>query len=399
MKKIIELIKQNRFYSIMLVLNTAVTITYIMITVLLSALTIGNFGSEPNRSRSYHIEHFNVKNGEKINVFWGANKKFVQEVFRDIKEIDFYSIVILQGTSGRFVKENNVNKSLNQITADQNIFKLYKYDFVEGAPFTKEDIESANKVIVISKSAAFKLFGKSEGVLGKYVKSSTDRNDYKVVGVIENPSAIFERSYTEVIMPLDINNDYAIKTNAITGRCSVRSVIKKGSTEADVDESINAAIVDFGKKYFKKEGQVVTVTKYGSNLPLSIPTVFVCVFLLIPVINGLGNSSSYIANRLSEIAIRRAYGATNKEIIGLILFENIAMSITGALIGLVASYPLVLKILNLLYARETVAIPVDVIFNYQLYLILVIVLVIFNLFTIYLPLRKVLKSQISDLIK
>lgn len=138
---------------------------------------------------------------------------------------------------------------------------------------------------------------------------------------------------------------------------------------------------------------------YDNSMPIYIPLFFIFVFLLIPILNGLGLSSSYIADRSSEIAIRKAYGAGDRDIIGLVLVENIAMSVVGALLGLLISYPVVVKAFSLLFVGKSVTIPIDMIFSYKLYIILVVALLIFNLLSIYVPLRRISKLNISDIIK
>lgn len=397
MMKILELIRQNRFYSVMLIISTTITIAYVMIAVILTLLMTGDFGTEPNRTRTYNYNFFVEKNGDKSVKHYGANRAFIHEVFKDIRELDLHSIRSVQAPIMGFVKDNGESEDLSPIISDEKIFDIYKYKFIEGAPFTKEDVELNNKVAVISESAAFKLLGKNRDVVGSYISPRRDKDNYKIVGLIENTNAILENSYVDVVMPLSGN--YSSRGELIKGDCSVVAVVKDEYRLQQADISINKAMATYMNKYKSGDNHTVTTYMYEQGLPIFIPTIFVFIFLLIPAINGLGFSSSYISSRVSEIAIRKAYGASNKDVIGLILLENIAISVIGAIMGLVIAYPTTLTILKLMCAGKNAVIPVELIFDYKQYLILAISLLIFNLFSVYIPLRRVSKRQISDIIK
>lgn len=398
MKSILELIRQNRFYATMLVINSTITITYVVIVLMMTMLVSGNCGSEPNRSRQEIYFNMTKKMGDKSVVIRGFNRRFAQEILSGIEELDFYSIKLVPNYGKGFVAEGRGIKLFKTHISDENIFRVFKYDFIEGAPYTKDDIESGNRVAVISKSTAYKLLGRNSDVVGSYIQPYDEKNSYKVVGLIDDPSAIFNDSYCDVILPLLYN--YGVKDNPYDGQCNFTILLKDGYTFEQADRSINLAIEKYVNKH--SAGQDLSYETFlyrGDVLPIAIPILSIFIFLLIPAINSLGISSSYISSRLSEIAIRKVYGAKNRDIIGLILGENLAISLIGAMCGLLISYPAVLIAFKLLNYRQTVYIPSDVILDYKLYLLIIFALITFNLFSIYFPLRRVSKQQISDIIK
>ncbi len=65
-------------------------------------------------------------------------------------------------------------------------------------------------------------------------------------------------------------------------------------------------------------------------------------FLFIPALNLSGMISSRMDSRLDEIGIRKAYGATNGEIITQVLWENLLLTFAGAIIGLTLSYLIII---------------------------------------------------------
>ncbi len=399
MKKIIELIKQNSFYSSMLVLGSTITLIYIVTVMLMSMAADGNYSTEPYRTKSYQYPGFfeTKQEGGKSEVI-RLSQRAIRTILKDIEGIDFYVISdILLGLSSRDYQITEFEYvDLHTNITDENIFKLFNYTFTEGYPYTKKDMESGERVAVISKTAAFKLLGKSEGVVGKYIEDAYNHERYKVVGVIEDPNAIFTKSYAHVTLSLPDDNII----NNISGRSYFTVLRKDGYKQEEITKEINESIKQYLRKYSNNKEHSVTTKYYDeTTVRIMIPIIFIFIFLLIPAINSMGISSSYIASRQSEIAIRKSYGARDRDIIALILKDNMIISAIGTIIGIPAAYFISSLSFKLLYMGETVAIPKDIIFNYRLYILIAVSLFIFNLFSVYFPLRKIAKRQIADLIK
>lgn len=64
--------------------------------------------------------------------------------------------------------------------------------------------------------------------------------------------------------------------------------------------------------------------------------------LFIPAMNLSGMMSSRMDERLSELGVRKTYGATNMRLIGQVLWENLLLTCIGGLLGLLISYLIVL---------------------------------------------------------
>lgn len=61
-----------------------------------------------------------------------------------------------------------------------------------------------------------------------------------------------------------------------------------------------------------------------------------------PAVNLTGFSLSRMRKRMSEIGIRKAFGAKRHVILFQVLYENMLTSLIGGLLGLILSYPMVL---------------------------------------------------------
>ncbi|MCD7932155.1 MAG: ABC transporter permease [Tannerellaceae bacterium] len=97
----------------------------------------------------------------------------------------------------------NTSNSDNFIPAtvrstDASFWYIYSFTFVEGAPFTKETVESGLQEAVISESMAQKLF-RGENVLGQTFEIY--EIPYRVIGIFKDVSAVFTAAYADVWVP------------------------------------------------------------------------------------------------------------------------------------------------------------------------------------------------------
>lgn len=70
--------------------------------------------------------------------------------------------------------------------------------------------------------------------------------------------------------------------------------------------------------------------------------------MLVPAVNLSGLTSSRMQERISEMSIRKAFGATKGTLGHQMLTENLLMTLLGGIAGLTASFIVVYFIRNLL---------------------------------------------------
>ena len=74
-----------------------------------------------------------------------------------------------------------------------------------------------------------------------------------------------------------------------------------------------------------------------SRVYLSYGVVFF-ILLLVPALNLSSITFSRMRKRVAELGVRRAFGATKRDIVSQVLFENLALTLAGGLLGLVLSF-------------------------------------------------------------
>lgn len=411
MKKIIELIKQNKFYSLMMILSTAITVTYVMATFLVSTLGVGDISPENNRSRSTWLYNYTTKNGE-IFSMGGLREWVCNELYDSLECVDKYFLYSWYSTNNKEMQDyNNEIIEVNLKAANQDIFNLYGYEFLEGRAFTSEDVESRNRVAVLSELGAYRILGKNRGVLGE--RFTVQGVEYEVIGLTKNTSYMLKNSqinsFYEILIPGYDDPIYG----EVRGYYVPYLQLKNGYSFDDLDEELNARIREFNSKYALQEDAIGLSERVDMNqtdedvMLLSFVIGFMCLmFILIPSINGLSLSQSYLSHRLPEIAVRKAYGATNRQLVWSLVWDNVWVTSIGALLGLVLAYFVSGLLMGYIAggaASEVYSsvafIPSELYFDFKLYLIAILTNIVFNVCAIYLPARKAVKQPISTIIK
>jgi putative ABC transport system permease protein len=167
----------------------------------------------------------------------------------------------------------------------------------------------------------------------------------------------------------DLNSSVFIPTSAAEaltkGRTNILQVFVQTKPGADIDK----AITQVNKKLTKDHGgaQDFTVLKHDqllgvSNKLVDSATGFISAIAAISLlVGGIGIMNILlvsVSERTHEIGIRKAIGATNRQILNQFLAEGLLLSIGGGIIGIIVSY--LINLLLRLYSgwKPVISVPV-----------------------------------------
>jgi len=226
---------------------------------------------------------------------------------------------------------------------DGQFWKVFKFNFVEGGPYTDENERNADFVAVINDSTRRKFFG-NESALGKSIK--IDNRAFQVVGVVEDVPLLRFTVFSDVWMPLSTASSNAYKQNLVVGMCwatilapspeslaEVRSEFRSMMDQVEFPDprSVNH-IVAHPESLFEAISRVF----FGGQLFVGLLATMV-LFMLLPTINLVNINVSRIRERMSEIGIRRAFGASSLDLVTQFLMENLVLTLAGGTIGWLGS--------------------------------------------------------------
>ena len=79
----------------------------------------------------------------------------------------------------------------------------------------------------------------------------------------------------------------------------------------------------------------------------------ILILLIVPAINLSSMTLSRMRRRMAEIGVRRAFGATEGELMTQVLVENLLVTLVGGLVGLLLSYGATFLLNGFLFGNST----------------------------------------------
>ncbi len=220
--------------------------------------------------------------------------------------------------------------------ASDYIQAIFNLSLSGGTFFTNDDILSRSQVAVIGSKVREELFGASDPI-GQIVKIK-NRN-FRVVGVMPKKGQVSFFNFDEtVVVPYTTAQDYlfGIKYfNRLVVEADDEANIQQ--TVVDITNTLRAShgITDPTKDDFSIETQADLVKTLGTIT--SVLTMFLTAVAAISlVVGGVGIMNIMLVSvteRTKEIGLRKALGATNKDILSQFLAEAVLLTGTGGLIG------------------------------------------------------------------
>jgi putative ABC transport system permease protein len=232
----------------------------------------------------------------------------------------------------------NNNKTAGYQGSTANIFTLRNLTLSKGYPFSKADVDSGNHVAVIGPKLATKLFGEYVSPLNKSIRIKNI--SFRVVGVLEDggtglggvdqgnlvvmPITVAQKEllgisyYNMVIVGADAQYEAKFVKSRIT------SVLRQ-----------NHGITDPSKDDFDIQTQEDILSILGTIT--SVLTLFLAAIASISlIVGGIGIMNIMlvaVTERTREIGLRKAVGATDRDILQQFLIESVLLTLIGGMIG------------------------------------------------------------------
>ena len=352
-----NLIKQEKLFSSLYIIGTGLSITVVMVLSIVYYIRIANIYPETNRDRMLIVKNAMEEspNGD-ISV---SNLSYhtIETCFLSLHDTEAVS-ALYDPWKKHFVQPPGSKEQLPATVkyVDTNFWHVFAFRFLQGTPFTEADFQSGIRTAVISESMSKRLFGTVDAV-GQYV--SLNFMPYRVCGVVKDASFVTETTFAQLWIPYTVNPGHK-SSFAEGGTLGNFGVYILASSAGDMEKIRNEALDNVRKlnstlpdqielkllgqpdRHWEStfrlySNQVLDFTKIGWQHSL----IFL-ILLLIPGISLSAMTDSRMERRLSEMGIRRAFGAPVKTLMGQIFTENFLFTLLGGLAGLIFSYILIL---------------------------------------------------------
>ncbi len=270
--------------------------------------------------------------------------KFDEKDITSLQKIKSALFVVPVSTKTVNVRAGASSETSDIFMSTADIFPTRNLEVQSGKIFTKSDLENRNKVAVIGPKIAEKLFGESAVALGKTIQIESQR--FLVLGVLKSKGGggfggpdFDSFIYLPHKSALTFNPDKKFLAFYIKAE-SPQSIpqIK--------EEAKTVLLRRYKEDDFSITEQTEILNAVGSIFAV-LNLVLISIAAISLIVGGIGIMNIMyvsVTERIKEIGIRRAVGATEKDILYQFLAESVILSLTGGVLGLLLSFFIVLLV-------------------------------------------------------
>ena len=274
-----------------------------------------------------------------IRTGWGgAGTLKVEDAEAIRREVPGVTAVSEEVVSTTQVAAGNQNWFTRIFGESAQYFDIRQWPLAEGAPFTDQDVRSANKVCVIGRTTATQIYG-SDDPLGQILRIKNV--PFTVIGIL-TPKGLSAQGTDQddvVIMP------YTSAMKRVTGGTTLRNINVQVGNAGELAAAQQQIIALLRQRHNIREGRDddFTVRNQQEIAEAATATADVMKGLLGAiagvslVVGGIGIMNIMLVSvteRTREIGVRLAVGAHGRDILTQFLIEAVSLSAVGGVIGI-----------------------------------------------------------------
>ncbi len=347
---------RRRFFTFVNLFGITFTLAILMAGVAMLDHVFGPTPPEVNHDRTLLVMRVNLwlenEDGSVSSSTSGlAGLNLLQETLYDLPGAETAAITKSAWRVQSYVGSKKISSFLKY--TDQYFWDAIRFEFLEGRPYTMDEVTNADHVCVINDATREKYFGDSPAA-GRDIE--IDGVKYRVIGVVENVPFVRQVSFSDIYMPLTLDPEYN-KTKRLAGMCTgivvaqnkskfpmIREEFLHRIEQIDLSEYGNfnhiAAIPETlleqaSRLFFGSGGKG---TKFHTEKVIGFFVFVMVMFMILPAMNMVNLNVSRIMERASEIGIRKSFGAPSTTLVGQFIVENLLLTLAGGILGILVAY-------------------------------------------------------------
>ena len=340
----IDAIRQNKLRSILTLLGISIGV-FSVIGVMTAIRTLESsvesglnvFGTNTFVIQKYSAimtDHGDEKYRNRKNIDYPQYEEFKRRAKLPIL------VSVSEGTSARNVKYRDkiVKRSIELIGGDEGTVRTYNTYIADGRNVTVDDVHSARNVCLLGMDVVDRLFP-FEDPLGKSLQIRG--LDYTVVGVTERKGEAFGRSQDNYIV-IPISNFLQHFKN----RWTTLAISVEASSAEEYDRTVDEAVgilravrkvPPSDENNFEIVSNAEMIERF-SGFTKGIKLFALSISVIALLVAGIGIMNIMlvsVTDRIKEIGVRKAIGATRRDILIQFLTEAIFLSEFGGIVGVI----------------------------------------------------------------
>jgi putative ABC transport system permease protein len=275
-----------------------------------------------------------------IRTGWGGAGTLKMEDAEAIRrEVSGVTAVSEEVPSNTQVAAGNQNWFTRVLGESADYFDIRQWALAEGAPFTPQDVRSANKVCVIGRTTATQIFGNDDPV-GQILRIKNV--PFTVIGVLTEKGLSAQGSDQDdvIVMP------YTSAMKRVSGGTTLRNINVQVADANQLPAAQQQIISLLRQRHNIRAGKDDDFTVRGQQEIADMATAQSKTMTVLLgaiagvslVVGGIGIMNIMLVSvteRTREIGTRMAVGAHGSDILMQFLIEAVSLSSVGGLIGVV----------------------------------------------------------------
>lgn len=352
LKQFIYELKSEPVVTWVTITGTALAIFLIMTVVMMQEVKTAPYSPESHRDRMLHWGSMSITHAD-----WGDGTSngpmsywAYQNIIEPLESAETSTAYACMTTTHSAALRDHTPIKVDILPTDHRFFDVFDLQFIAGKPYDQAQFESSQALAVMTESTARQLFGSAgEDLIGS--EFLIDLAPYRLIGIVKDVSPLADHAYSQLWVPLtatsllkDTWNDNYMGMLSSTILARDKSDFPAILAELDkIKANINTQMkAGNGYQYVWRNRPYTTekdaVGRWANVEPdlkqarRSRLMVYL-ILLIVPAINLSSMTQSRVKRRMSEIAVRRSYGATRSGILGSLIMENLSMTLIAGLIG------------------------------------------------------------------
>ena len=226
------------------------------------------------------------------------------------------------------------------------LFEALGFTLVRGRSFDERDTPTSQPVAIVDETMA-KTFWPNQNAIGKRLKYGGAQSAQPwriVVGVVRHVryQTLESPSRVEVYLPYTQapNRSLSLAVRTAGDPRALAETVRRQVLELDPDQPVYAV---------RTMQEVLGNAMAPRRLATMLLTVFAAVALLLVAVGIYGVISYSVEQRVREVGIRMALGASSGQVLGMVMRQSLVLIVSGIALGLVAGLALTRLMSTLLY--------------------------------------------------
>jgi putative ABC transport system permease protein len=382
-KTAIKVLLRRKFFTAASLFGISFTLVVLMVAAAMFDHVFAPRAPEVNADRSLGIYNV-VMSGPNWRRNGPPGYKFLADTTHDLPGTERVTLHSTPSDAVAFVGGERVALQLKR--TDGEFWRVFRFAFLEGGPFSSDDDASARFVAVINESTRRRYFGPASA-LGKPLDVGGQR--FRVVGVVPDVPLSRVVVSADIWAPIRTAPNDAYKSQ-FAGSFLATIVANSRDDFPAIREAFHRRVSELtmpDRSYDHIEASADTLFETFAALCLgpgptavakmvALLVAAALLFMLLPTLNLVNLNVSRILERASEIGVRKAFGASSRVLLGQFLVENVVLTLVGGALGLVLS-AIALEIVN----RSGVIAYAEFALNFRIFVYAMLLTVFFGVWS------------------